>query len=105
MPSCKMVMSCSCANVRTSRCKVAAAMVAAGTMWSNTICDLWELKTRPPFVNLRKAWIARDCVDMHTGFVRKRPWRSDWHIKGNWKIEALRHKAIELDQLREIVRL
>src|SRR6266567_2450595 len=42
---------------------------------------------------------------MHTGFVRKRPWCSDWHIKGNWKIEALRHKAIELDQLREIVRL
>src|SRR5713101_3134259 len=39
------------------------------------------------------------------GIVRKRPWCSDWHIKGNWKIEALRHKAIELDQLREIVRL
>src|SRR6266576_3739120 len=36
---------------------------------------------------------------MHTGFVCKRPWCSDWHIKGNWKIEAIRHKAIELDQL------
>src|SRR6266516_712485 len=44
--------------------------------------------------HLIRARIAQHCLCMYTRPVRKRPWRSDRHIKRNGEIEALCHKVI-----------